>query len=46
MVSRNRWRTAQEYEKSYWQKKADNIVSGSVEQLNWYEWKAQEMLSG
>jgi ubiquinone/menaquinone biosynthesis C-methylase UbiE len=38
-----RWRKAQEYERSYWKKTADNIVKGSTHQLGWYEWKFNEM---
>jgi SAM-dependent methyltransferase len=43
MVDLGRWRKAQRYEQSYWQNKADKIASGSIEQLHWYEWKANEM---
>jgi len=38
-----RWRKAQQYERSYWKKTADNIVIGSTHQLGWYEWKFNEM---
>ena len=43
MVSRKRWLTAQTYERSYWERLANRIVSGVTGQLSWYEWKTSEM---
>jgi ubiquinone/menaquinone biosynthesis C-methylase UbiE len=43
MVTEQRWRHAQEYERSYWGKKSDQIAVGSAGRLNWYAWKASEM---
>lgn len=43
MVSKERWQEAQVYEKSYWQHLAEQIASGSQDQLGWYAWKAQKM---
>lgn len=43
MATESRWKLAQNYEKSYWQKTADRIASGTRDQFHWYEWKAKEM---
>ena len=43
MVTRERWKAAQAYEKSYWQNAARQIASGSQSQLDWYAWKAKMM---
>lgn len=43
MVTQQRWRVAQEYEQSYWQRKADSIVEGHMGQMDWYSWKARQM---
>ena len=43
MVSLKRWQYAQEYEKGFWKRTAEKIVSGTTSQLTWYEWKADEM---
>lgn len=38
-----RWLKAQEYEKSFWEKTANHIVSGISGQLSWYGWRAGEL---
>lgn len=38
-----RWAKAQTYEKSHWQRIANQIIRGAGSQLTWYEWKAKEM---
>ena len=43
MATDSRWKLAQNYEQSYWQKTADRIASGVNEQFHWYEWKTREM---
>lgn len=43
MITRERWKEAQAYEKSYWQNVASQIALGSQSQLNWYAWKAKMM---
>ncbi|MCI0627910.1 MAG: hypothetical protein L0387_40715 [Acidobacteria bacterium] len=43
MVTKERWKEAQTYEKSYWQNAASQIASGSQSQLEWYAWKAKMM---
>ena len=43
IISLNRWRKAQKYEHMYWMKNTENIISGSIGQLGWYEWKFNEM---
>ncbi len=43
MVTQERWQEAQVYERSYWQRLAGQIASGSQSQLDWYAWKAKMM---
>ncbi len=43
MITQERWKEAQAYEKSYWQEAASQIASGSQSQLGWYAWKARMM---
>src|ERR1700752_656244 len=43
MVSPGRWRTAQEYERGYWEGLASQIAAGSVSQLDWYRWRAEQL---
>ena len=43
MISFKRWLKAQDYEKSFWEKTANHIVSGISGDLNWYGWKAGEL---
>jgi len=43
MVTQERWKEAQAYEKSYWENQANQIASGSASQLDWYSWKAKKM---
>jgi len=42
MVDNKRWNEAQDYEKCYWKKIADQIAADSKKQLSWYGWKAGE----
>jgi ubiquinone/menaquinone biosynthesis C-methylase UbiE len=37
-----RWETAQNYEREYWRRIAENIAADSKKQLTWYSWKASE----
>ena len=43
MVSPARWQRAQQYERGYWETLAGRIASGSVSQLNWYGWRAEQL---
>jgi SAM-dependent methyltransferase len=43
MVSRDRWRKAQEYERGYWEKQATEIARGQADRLTFYEWRAGEL---
>ena len=43
MASTARWQRAQRYERDYWSSVAAGIAAGSVAQLNWYQWRAQEL---
>jgi SAM-dependent methyltransferase len=45
MVSPARWRTAQAYERGYWEGLASQIAAGSVSQLDWYRWRAEQLVS-
>jgi len=44
MVSSSRWQRAQRYERDYWSSVATSIAAGSVSQLNWYQWRADELV--
>jgi ubiquinone/menaquinone biosynthesis C-methylase UbiE len=43
MITQDRWRLAQEYERSFWQNQARQIAAGVVGQMSWYSWKAKLM---
>jgi SAM-dependent methyltransferase len=43
MVTVDRWQAAQKYEQGYWQSLAGRIADGSVAQLEWYDWRANEL---
>ena len=43
MASTARWQRAQRYERDYWSSVAAGIAAGSVSQLNWYQWRAEEL---
>jgi SAM-dependent methyltransferase len=43
MVTSERWEVAQSYEKSYWENFARQIVDGSVDQMDWYKWRADNL---
>jgi SAM-dependent methyltransferase len=43
MVSPARWKTAQQYERGYWETLAARIADGSVSQLDWYRWRAEQL---
>jgi SAM-dependent methyltransferase len=45
MVSPARWQTAQQYERGYWASLATRIAEGSVSQLDWYQWRADQLVS-
>jgi SAM-dependent methyltransferase len=44
MASPSRWQRAQRYEQDYWSSIATGIAAGSVSQLNWYQWRAEELV--
>jgi len=44
MVSLARWQSAQQYERGYWESLASRIATGSVTQLDWYRWRADELV--
>jgi len=43
MVSLGRWRRAQQYERAYWAKTAEAIAHGATAQLDWYQWRANQL---
>jgi SAM-dependent methyltransferase len=43
MVTVARWECAQEYERGYWARLAGRIAGGSVSQLDWYRWRAEQL---
>ena len=45
MVSPARWHSAQQYERGYWETLATRIADGSVSQLDWYRWRAEQLVS-
>lgn len=44
MVSRARWQSAQRYERGYWESAAARIANGSCQQLEWYRWRAEQLI--
>ena len=44
MVSPERWQTAQQYERGYWEALARQISAGAASQLDWYRWRAQQLV--
>jgi len=45
MVSLARWQTAQQYERGYWESVATRIASGAASQLDWYRWRADQLVA-
>ncbi|HKG96163.1 MAG TPA: class I SAM-dependent methyltransferase [Gemmatimonadaceae bacterium] len=43
MVTVDRWQAAQQYERSYWENFASQIADGSVSQMDWYKWRADNL---
>ena len=44
MVSLDRWQRAQQYERNYWSSLAGRIAEGSTSQLDWYRWRAEQLV--
>lgn len=44
MVTLQRWGHAQEYELGYWQRQAEAIATGAASQLEWYKWRADQLV--
>jgi len=44
MVSSERWRKAQEYERSYWEEQARRIAEKAGGDLDFYQWRAGELV--
>ena len=45
MVSIARWQTAQQYERGYWESVAARIANGAASQLDWYRWRADQLVA-
>jgi len=45
MVSLGRWTRAQEYERGYWASQAKQIAAGATTQLDWYRWRADQLIA-
>jgi SAM-dependent methyltransferase len=45
MVSENRWKAAQQYERGFWEHQADQIAEGATGQLDWYKWRADQLVA-
>ena len=43
MVTLDRWQTAQAYERGFWRGVAGQIADGSLSQLDWYGWRADQL---
>lgn len=43
MVSEDRWKRAQAYERGYWEGVAGDIDAGRVDAFSWYGWRADEL---
>lgn len=46
MVTLDRWNAAQAYEQSYWQSFGEQITEGRVDQMDWYNWRAEQLAEG
>ena len=44
MVSTERWKRAQEYEQGFWKGVAQEVESGSLQKIGFYEWRASEVM--
>ncbi|MEM7414160.1 MAG: class I SAM-dependent methyltransferase [Gemmatimonadota bacterium] len=45
MVSDDRWKKAQEYEQGYWESEAQNIAEGDSRRLDFYGWRADQLVT-
>lgn len=43
MVTRDRWKNAQEYEAQFWDSAAEEIETGEISELSWYGWRAEQL---
>jgi SAM-dependent methyltransferase len=44
MVSLDRWRAAQAYERGFWESLSHQIADGAVPRLDWYQWRADQLV--
>jgi SAM-dependent methyltransferase len=44
-ITRARWLKAQQYERGFWQRTSDAIAEGTTRQLDWYTWRAAQLVS-
>jgi SAM-dependent methyltransferase len=45
MVTSDRWMAAQQYERGYWEGVASRIAQGSASQMDWYRWRADQLVA-
>jgi SAM-dependent methyltransferase len=43
MASKDRWQKAQEAERGFWQRTADNVAGNNKPGLSWYDWRAKNL---
>ncbi len=43
MATKQRWQEAQQYERAFWQRAAENIAAGKSSGLTFYEWRAKNL---
>ncbi len=43
-VEKERWERAQEYERSYWTMRENQIATGVTSDLAWYQWRADQLV--
>ena len=43
-MTNERWRTAQRYEKEYWEKLGERIAARASSQFTWYQWRADQLI--
>jgi SAM-dependent methyltransferase len=44
-IQRTRWQEAQAYERGFWHQLGEGIENGTVEPLDWYQWRARRVES-
>ena len=45
MVALDRWETAQQYERGFWEDQAEKLAAGDSPEMSWYQWRADQLAS-